>query len=284
MSKVAVVLSVLALGGSGYTAWKTGVFSCASGTCDRAEPDEVATLTARVRALEDQLAATVHAPQPLSAPRAASADASGLASAPKPLAVPPAATGPTSTADVIAALEKRLATLEETEQNRPKMAEFTAGDGGPGPQIAFTSPKMYGSVADAVKDLDLSPRQKDDFDRAVADARRDMDELKKIPDSDGKTWEDIEKGAMPKAGDGFGSLDLGALIGFPSRKIPGRTETFGQAQKRIQDGAKTRMRDTLTPDQQKKFAKAHVDPLLGSSGGGAMFSFDFATPDDPAMR
>lgn len=288
MSKAAVVLSVLALAGSGYTAWKTGVFCCssctgASGACGQPAPDELATLSARIRTLEEQLPVG-RPPAPIAAPHAAP-DSSGLASAPMPVGLAPDAGGTTSTADVIAALEKRLATLEETEKGRSKALEFATAEGGPGPQIAFAGPKMYGSVADAAKDLDLSPRQKDDFERAVADAKKEMDELKKIPDSDGKTWEEVEKESMPKLGEGAMTLDLGALMGYPSRKIPGRTETFGQAQKRIQDGAKSRMRDTLTPDQQKKFSTAHVDPMIGGSSG-AMFSFGFSTDvvDDTAMK
>ena len=290
MSKFAVALSVVALAGSGYTAWKTGVLPCLSGGCsssgcDRVEADDVATLSARIRALEEQLA-LAKAPAALPAPhRDMSADTTGLASAPKPLAPPPSSTGPASTADVIAALEKRLATLEESDKGRPHAIEFGSGDGGSMPPLAFTTPKMYGSVADAAKDLDLSPRQKDDFERAVADAKRDLDDLKKIPDSDGKTWSDIEKDAMPKPGEGLGTIDIGALMGFPSRKIPGRTETFGQAQRRIQAAAKQRMSDTLTPDQQKKFSKAHVDPMLGGSGG-AMISFATSVDlsDDSAMK
>jgi hypothetical protein len=290
MSKFAVALSVLALGGSGYTAWKTGVLpclsgGCSSGGCDRVEADDVATLSARIRVLEDQLA-LAKAPAPLPAPRGdASADSTGLASAPKPLPTPPSSSGPAPTAEVIAALEKRLATLEESDKGRPHAVEFGAGDGGTMPQIAFHTPKMYGSVADAAKDLDLSPRQKDDFERAVADAKRELEDLKKIPDSDGKTWNDIEKDAMPKPGEGPMSIDIGALMGFPSRKIPGRTETFGQAQRRIQAAAKQRMSDTLTPDQQKKFSKAHVDPMLGGSGG-AMISFATSVDltDDSAMK
>jgi hypothetical protein len=55
VSKSAVVVSVLALGLSGYTAWVTGVF-CGSCARPTAEPDEVAALTGRIRALEERLA------------------------------------------------------------------------------------------------------------------------------------------------------------------------------------------------------------------------------------
>jgi len=113
-----------------------------------------------------------------------------------------------------------------------------------------------------------------------------MDELKKIPDADGETWAQVEKEAFGAGEGGAMKLDLGKMFGFPSRKIPGRAETFGQAQSRIHEAAKKRLRETLTPDQQKKFDKAHVDPLLGGSSG-AMISFGFATPatvDDGGMK
>ena len=276
MSKAAVAISLLALGGSAFTAWKTGALcgACGAGAPagDRLAPDEVASLSARLRALEDQVAASSRGPAPLTAAPSPASDApAGLAAAPRPASgSPSAATLPPPEAS---AIEKRLAELEQAVAATRTQAE------GAMPAHVLSggiSNRFYGSVADAAKDLDLSPRQKDDFDRAVADAKREIDELKKIPDSDGKTWADIEDDAMPKPGEGLGKLDLGALIGFPSRKIPGRTETFGQAQRRVQAAAKTRMRETLTPDQQKKFDKAHVDPMLGGSSG-AMISFDFAT-------
>lgn len=282
MSKSAVVVSVLALGLSGYTAWATGVFC---GSCARpgatAEPDEVAALSARIRALEERLAAG-GAPALLGPSRSTPSADDGLAAAPKPFpASPPSApaTGPGSPAATIDALEKRLAALEETDK-----ARTTALANG-GPQVAMSMPTIYGSVDDAAKDLDLSPRQKDDFERATADAKREMDELKKIPDADGETWEQVEKEAFGTGEGGAMKLDLGKMFGFPSRKIPGRTETFGQAQARIHEAAKRRLRETLTPDQQKKFDKAHVDSLLGGSSG-AMISFGFSTPasDDAGMK
>ena len=72
MSKSAVVVSVLALGLSGYTAWATGVF-CGSCLCSgarpgaAAEPDDVAALSARIRTLEERLAG-VRAPAALPIP------------------------------------------------------------------------------------------------------------------------------------------------------------------------------------------------------------------------
>lgn len=286
MSKAAVALSVLALAGSGFTAWKTGVLCTSCGACERPEPGDVAALEARIRALEEHATSPARGPAPLSVLPPSSkeaADVTGLATAPRPLTVAPS-TPTSATPDVMADLQKRLATLEEAEKTRAK-----SGDVVEGPQLATAfagnAPKFYGSVDDAAKDLDLSPRQKDDFERAVADAKRDMEELKKIPDSDGETWADAEKGMFKAGADGAMKFDLGKVLGFPSRKIPGRTETFGEAQAKISDNAKRRLRETLTPDQQKKFDKAHVQPLIGG-GGGAMISFSTTvdTNDDAGMK
>lgn len=291
MSKAAVVLSLLALGGSGFTAWKTGVLctscsSCGSGAaCDRADPDDVASLAARLRVLEDRIAAG-RGPAPLvaSASGPFSTDTTALATAPKPLTANPTTPGAaTSTADVVAALEKRITQLEDSERARPKDLDVA---GFPSGTFAMPSgmPTMYTSVADAAKDLELSPSQKSDFEHVVADSKRDLEELKKIPDADGETWANVEKTLITTGEGGTMKFDLGKVMGFPSRKIPGRAETFGEAQTRITDDAKRRMRTTLTTDQAKKFEKAHVEPMLGGGGAGSMISFSTVLESEPAKK
>jgi hypothetical protein len=138
-------------------------------------------------------------------------------------------------------------------------------------------PKFYGSVDDAAKDLDLTAAQKADFERIAADAKREADELHKIPDENGKTWAQVEKDSFKMEGGAF-HLDMTSLQSFREKVIPGRNESYGAADRRIRENAKRRLRDGLTPDQQAKFDKAHTDPLIGGSGDG-FGAFTFATSE-----
>ena len=63
------------------------------------------------------------------------------------------------------------------------------------------------------------------------------------------------------------------------KKVPGRTETYGEAEARVRTEAKQRLRDPLTPDQQKKFDESNVDPLIGAGSGPVAVTFStFSEP------
>ena len=66
---------------------------------------------------------------------------------------------------------------------------------------------------------------------------------------------------------------------FKKSRIPGSSETFGEAEKRIKDDAFHEMRRFLKPEQAKKWDKAHKDHLLGPGGGASFVSMSVGSID-----
>lgn len=279
MQKVALFVAVVSLALSGWLAGsQAGLFG--GGAPARPEADAIAALEARVAALETPGSGAPVRPRlalpggPGAPPPASSDDAPpALASAPARPVAPPA-----PAAETVTALEKRLAALEEKAKAR---------DAAPAPFGRVRGPgggRMYMNVDDAKDDLALTDPQKADWDRVVADAQRELEELRKAPDDDGKTYEGMMKEMMEGAGtDGGGmKLDLGKMVGWRNKRIAGRNETFGQADQRIKTEAKRRLRDGLSSEQQAKFDKASVDPMLGGGFGPAVMSFAVSSDPTPA--
>ncbi len=284
MQKLTLVLSLLSAGLSGLALALAARLDLAR------KPDAdggAAALASRVEALERALgekAPIPPAPLPRGEPGANPGAPAGKG--------PDARSGPTlattpATSATLPDLARRLAEVERAVKAGRASAAVPA-EGAAGGQTAsapttFAMPPVYGSVDDAAKHLDLTPSQRSDFDRIVADAKRDMDALKKIPDDEGKTWEQAQ-GDTFKMTDGGFSIDTTKVQTFREKVIPGRGESFGTAERRIRDDAKRRLRDTLSTEQQAKYDKARVDPLVGGNGDGfGMFitslSTDVVTPD-----
>ena len=285
MAKLALLLSLLAACLSGYAAWS----SCEAGKDLRAQIDANGVLAGRIADLE--AAAARRGPVALPLLAAAPEGTAGPAAAPSAaLAGRPAA--PATVAD----LERRLADLEKKEKEYAELVAKWKGAGAdgvvPAPQVATelmgaNMPAIYNTVEDAEKHLGLSPSQKAEFERATEESKRDIEQLKKVPDDEGKTWAEVEKDVV-KIDGGSISFDGTKLQAFREKLVPGRNESFGAAERRIADGAKKRMRDALTPDQQGKFDKAVMPGLVGNGGGfggigDIMFSTGFTTDDAPAM-
>jgi hypothetical protein len=271
MQRLTLLLSVLAVGLAGWTAWSaTGVSSDVRDVRD--EVEALSALDARIAALERRAAPAVAPPSAAAAEKPVVPAA--LASADGPGSTAPGSPG-TPTLDDLA---KRVESLEATARAALALGDEVplgreAGRAGRAGRVAVGGqmPKIYGSVDDAAKDLELTDGQRADLERLAAEARREIDELKKTPDADGKTWEQVQKESF-KAEGGVFHLDLGKVEAFREKTIPGRGESFGAAETRIKDQAKRRMRDALTPEQRGKFDQAMVDPMLGSSPGGFAFA------------
>ncbi|MCC7139543.1 MAG: hypothetical protein IT460_14060 [Planctomycetes bacterium] len=165
-----------------------------------------------------------------------------------------------------AELERRLAALEARAAETgsvPSSSTPVAVDG-----LSAFPGRWIGSVDDAVRQLDLSPAQRADFERALADAQRDVDALRKLPDDTGATWEAIEKDVV-RMENGALHFDGSRLSAFREKVIPGRNESFGGAMRRIRDDASRRLRDTLSPAQREVFEKSQTGALLpGTDGDG----------------
>jgi hypothetical protein len=271
MSRVAVVASFLSLGVSGWAAWTVHEASRDA----KPAPDGQAALEARVQDLEQAAKrAAAEAPAPLVAP---AASLSGRGPVPGP--APGTATDPVE-------IEQRVARLEETAKQFKGLLEAAdeAKAGGvavaPGqvdlpnaPQLplALAFASHWGSVADAAKALDLSPSQRADLERIAADAKREIGELHKLPDADGKTWDQLQKELwVPVEGeDNAFTMDMQKARAWREKTIPGRNESYGAAERRIVDDAKSKARRGLTPDQQAKWDKAHPEGVFGGEGFGA---------------
>ena len=277
MQKVALFVAVVSLAVSGWLAASHAGLLCGGTPC-RSDAEALAALEARVAALETpgsgapahpRLASTPGAPAPASPDDAPPA----LASAPPRPVAPPA-----PAAETVTALERRLAALEEKAKAR---------DAAPAPFGRVRGPgggRMYMNVDDAKDDLALTDPQKADWDRVVADAQRELEDLRKAPDDEGKTYEGMMKEMLEGAGTDGGAmkLDLGKMVGWRNKRIAGRNETFGQADQRVKTEAKRRLRDGLSSEQQAKFDKASIDPMLGGGFGPAMMSFAVSSDATPA--
>ena len=141
----------------------------------------------------------------------------------------------------------------------------------------FSSDKMYFNLDRAAKSMDLDERQKSDLKDAIERGKRELADLYDIENDNGETWKEIRKPKMGKVGGESGLSiampDFGKIQKFKKSRIPGSSETFGEAEKRIKEDAFANGRRTLTPKQAKKWDKAHKDGLLRDRGGTGGFSF-----------
>jgi hypothetical protein len=279
MNRLALLVSVLALCAAGWLAYEAQDAHRQA----RTHADTIAALESRLTAAERALEAAqkaAAAPRPAEATPAADATAAhtgNAAPAPGLVGRPPPA--PTA-AGTLADLEKRLAALEKAGKGAAGTSEVPTVDFVP-PVAAgqvLSMPKVYGTVDDAAKDLEMNDGQKRDFERIVADAQREISDLHKMRDEDGVSWEDAEKDVL-KMEDGVLRFDTTKLDKFREKVIPGRRESYGAADRRLRDDAVRRMRDTLSPDQRTKFDAAHHQTLLGGDGSPGRVSFSLVTTD-----
>lgn len=193
----------------------------------------------------------------------------GLAAAPKPA---------TSLPD----LERRLAELEKRLASAgPATAQTTAGPGEAPALPPEGAIRYLGSVDEAEKHLELTPAQKADLERVVADVAREREALHRLPGEDGKTWEETAKDCVKVLGEGIIQYDGEKLAAFRERQVPGRAESFGAADRRLTEEARRRIEDGLTPEQRRRLEKANVDGLVGGGGGGGGgLSFSLFTSTD----
>ena len=279
ISKFALGLSILSAGFSAYAVW---------GAQESAKDFRVQV--AANRALRDRIT-------DLEAGRASRPESTPVADEPGAPTPPPLIPGATLASrplvePTISALERRLVELEKKEKEASEQIAKWRGVGADGAPVAAQTmeapgngPEFYNTVDDAAKHLALSPSQKAEFERTVEDSKREIEQLKKLPDETGKTWSDAEKDVMKIEGGSF-SLDLTAMQKVREKVIPGRNESFGAAERRITDGAKKRLRDALTADQQTKFDKAAMPGLVGGGDGmggfgNIFFSTSFGGNDAP---
>jgi len=180
---------------------------------------------------------------------------------------------------------ERLAALEETvAEQRETIADLKEKAGKATPATRYMGrDRFYHNLDSAAKSMELSERQKADMQDAIDLGKRELADLYAIENDDGETWAALRKGRMTQIGTEGGITvsmpDFRKIAKFKKTRVPGTAETFGDAEKRIKKDAFGDMRRTLTPAQSKKWDNAHKDPLLGSSMGGSSVMISAFTTD-----
>lgn len=131
--------------------------------------------------------------------------------------------------------------------------------------------KRWSTLEGAARDLELSAAQRVSWGRTIEDARRDMDDLRHVPNAEGSSWHDVMTAARPQhAGDISGALAMGeALATFFTSELNGG-ETFVAARRRILTSYKDRLRADLQPAQVETFLAYDVEPLLEGAQVGVV--------------
>ncbi|MGE0193492.1 MAG: hypothetical protein AB7T63_15790 [Planctomycetota bacterium] len=268
MQHLALVIAVAALAVAGWTYLERP-------SAPAAEVDAAGTgaLESRLEALADEIRALREQRGPLAGrPVPTAARGPGL-TAPEPA---PAGTR----AEVVqGTIEERLAELESWREDR----EEADRDAAAVPHFRSMQRKMITDADSAQKALDLSASQRADLERIIDDTRLEIDRLMDTPDEDGVTLRSLQKDTGVSISGG-GSIDMSKILAnagkvqaFKNRTIPGRNETYAQAENRIRDDAKRRIRDSLTEEQRGKYDNSFSEPLIPRAGTGGAISVAFAT-------
>jgi len=265
MSKLGVILALVALGVAGWGA---------SQLCEK--DNQIDTLHEANRALQDRLTTIEvkldEALTPREAATMLTADArEGRAGVSRPAGLTGRAASPI---DRLAALEehvedqnKRLAKL--TEENAAKAKASSA-------MRRYSPGNFYGNLDMAAKAMALKDNQKSDMEDYLERAQKELADLHKLENDDGLTWDAISKPKMIEGG-GFSIAmpDMAKIRKFKKSRIPGSSETFGEAEKRIRKDAFGRMRNVLSPAQTKKWDKANKNAMLRGGRGGMVSAISF---------
>ena len=274
MDKLAAVIAIAALGVAGYALMQAGEKDAqieALQTANQELKDRMVTLEAE--------AGTLGA-EPAALREAGGTTVIGHASDGTPVGLKGR---PTSPIDRLAALEKRVAEQDEAlaKIESDKAEEADAVGKARGAMRSWSRDNFYGNLDMASKSLELNDNQKADMQDVLDRAKRELDDLYAIENDEGVTWKDVRKPKMVE-GSGFSIAmpDMKKIAAFKKSRIPGSSETFGEAQKRIRKDAFARMRNVLTPAQAKKWDKAHKDALLSGGGGVSSVAFVGMSADD----
>lgn len=172
----------------------------------------------------------------------------------------------------------RLAELEKTVKRQNELlakmdAEDKSADDAAGMVRSFMPKNFFHNTDAAAKALALDERQKADMEDILERAKGELKDLYAIENDEGVTWAEVRKPKMANLGGDGGSIsiampDFGKIQKFKKGRIPGSSETFGEAEKRIRERAFSDVRRNLPADKAKTWDKAHKEPLLRGSGGG----------------
>ncbi len=123
-------------------------------------------------------------------------------------------------------------------------------------------PKRWSTLAAAGRDLHLDEGQLTSWRRTLDDARRDMDDLRHVPNQQGDTWHTVS-GSILQAGGNLtkAAAEAKRLADFAQSTLRGG-ETYIAARTRIVASYEDRLRADLTPEQEPIFDAHDVGPLF----------------------
>ena len=274
MSKLSLILAVVAIGLGGYAASE---MCCRDQRLSEMEDGvrDVRTSMADLDAKLDRLLASGGHVEPAML----SAEGGGSPAVGRGAGL--ATRTPATPGERLAALEETVAEQRETIADLKEKADKAPA--APSPMRFMGRNSFYRNLDAAAKSMELSERQKVDMQDAIDLGKRELADLYAIENDDGETWADLRKGRMTQIGTEGGITvsmpDFRKIAKFKKARVPGTAETFGDAEKRIRKDAFADMRRTLTPAQSKKWDSAHKDPLLGSSMGGSGVMISAFTTD-----
>ena len=175
--------------------------------------------------------------------------------------------------DTDKAIFKQLAELrrdlhilrEESKRERASHTQFTP----------------FHSVADVASALNLDETQVREVESVLADAKDELDRLRDEPNESGDSMRSLEE-LLSKALEAPGSnivtnesglvsaqnlsrtavKALDKISTFPESTLTGRNQTYRKAARKIRDQAFSRIENTMTDGQRKKWRSAYREPLL----------------------
>ncbi|MFM8979384.1 MAG: hypothetical protein ACKOSS_02825 [Planctomycetia bacterium] len=262
---------LVALVGAGVCGWLVGERSALQGQVASLEQAQQAA-EARLLQAERALAALGSAPaEPalLAAAPAPEAPAAAPGSAPATAARPGLTAAP-RTAAPAPALEERLARLEQD------LAKERAARAAPPAAPAWRPDNRFlTSVEQAEKALNLDGAQKAGLERAIEDTTRELTNLASLRGEDGKTLKELQEAMRAPLQQGMAGEEaqarfhenMAALSRFRQGKVPGTSETFAEAERRIRREGRNRARSYLNPEQAKQWDNSMTDPLFRGPGG-----------------
>ncbi len=268
MQKITLLLAAAALAVAGWQAWE------AQGLRDDLETQDLETTA--LRGDVDRLSKEIASIQGLEAPAPLrTASAPTRATSPEDDGATLAARGasPQVLARQVRDLQHELEGMrEDTARLEEKVGKSPLGR-------VWKRPKFITDMKSAKDVLDLNARQEADIARIVDDTKREFENLWEIPNDEGKTWKDVSQMKIQEGGSGFAVVmsNMAARQEFKSSTIPGRTETYGEAESRIRDRGTEDVKSVLTPEQNKTFDDAHTAPLFGTGSSSNMVAFTSVT-------
>lgn len=269
MSRTAIALSLAALGAAGWSIFAQQQQADDLAARRGAETELAARLTRLERALaegrRDAPGATFEGTAPTAGPELAE----GPAPAPGTPQLTPAARPPADLAARLARLEQQVAAVRADDAQRVK----ERGGASVAP-ISFGPPRgFWPTVEAAAKDLDLDAAQRAGVERAVDDARRELDDLHARANDEGLSLKQINEALASATRDGKDmetafADHMGKMARWRRSRVPGSSETYGEAEARIRKQGKERARSYLNADQAKTWDKSHPDAMFGGDGAG----------------